>query len=390
MIQVTNKADCCGCMACASACPKQCISMQEDDEGFMYPVVNHSLCIDCNLCQKVCPVINQGRAEDPLTVYAAINTNEQIRMSSSSGGIFTIIAEKIIADGGAVFGARFNDKWEVIHDYTETAEGLSAFRSSKYVQSRIGDSFTRAEAFLKQGRKVMFTGTPCQIAGLKSFLRKEYQNLLTVDLICHGVPSPKVWRTYLGNLLSGYEPNGKHIQIKSINFRNKESRGWKKFNLVIKASEDNKGNPSTLLSEPFYKNVYMSAFLANLSLRPSCYACPAKAGKAGSDLTLGDFWGVQNILPTFDDDKGCSVILSHTGKGEEIIASLHIDKQTVDYSDVVINNPSIKDSVAIPANRNFFFSEIQKDKTISEAWDNTTSRSLAKRVQRLIYRQFSK
>ena len=151
--------------------------MQEDEEGFLYPVVDKEVCVDCGLCEKVCPVLNQREERKPLEVYAAFNKNEEIRMQSSSGGIFTALAEQIIQEEGVVFGARFNEDWEVIHDYTETAAGLSVFRGSKYVQSRIGDTFNQAEQFLKQGRSVLFSGTPCQIAGLKLFLRKEYENL---------------------------------------------------------------------------------------------------------------------------------------------------------------------------------------------------------------------
>ena len=197
MIQIVDKSQCCGCTACVSVCPKQCIAMQEDEEGFLYPVVDTSLCIDCNLCQKVCPELHPMNTRTPLHVYAAKHKDEQIRLASSSGGIFTLLAEKVIDEGGVVFGARFNASWEVVHDYTETKEGLTAFRGSKYVQSWLGNCFSKVRSFLSEGRKVMFTGTPCQVAGLKQYLRKEYDNLLTVDVVCHGVPSPKVWRMYL-------------------------------------------------------------------------------------------------------------------------------------------------------------------------------------------------
>lgn len=197
MIHITDKRDCCGCNSCVQRCPKSCIRMREDDEGFLYPEVDESVCIDCGLCEKVCPVIHQARENRPIVVCAAKNKSEEIRYQSSSGGVFTALANEIIREGGVVFGAGFDENWEVKHDCTETVEGLSAFRGSKYVQSRIGDSFKKAEQFLKIGRTVLFSGTPCQIAGLKRFLRKEYDNLLTVDFICHGVPSPGVWREYL-------------------------------------------------------------------------------------------------------------------------------------------------------------------------------------------------
>ena len=197
MIDILNKKDCCGCSACVQKCPKQCISLKEDNEGFLYPQVNQQECISCGICKKVCPIINPNEKRTPLQIYAAINKNEEIRRQSSSGGIFTLLSEEILKEGGVVFGARFDENWEVKHDYTENVKGLVNFRGSKYVQSRIEDNYKKVETFLKQGRKVLFSGTPCQIAGLKRFLSKEYDNLLTVDFICHGVPSPKVWRLYL-------------------------------------------------------------------------------------------------------------------------------------------------------------------------------------------------
>ena len=197
MINILNKKDCCGCNACVQRCPKQCIIMQTDNEGFLYPIVDATTCIDCGLCEKVCPVINQTEPQEPLKVYAAYNKNEDIRMQSSSGGIFTLLAEEIIKKGGVVFGVKFNKDWMPEFGYTETLEGLSTYRGSKYVQAIVGDAYKQAEEFLKAGREVLFSGTPCQIAGLKRYLRKEYDKLLTVDIICHGVPSPKVWNMYL-------------------------------------------------------------------------------------------------------------------------------------------------------------------------------------------------
>ena len=240
MIQLVDKSLCCGCTACASVCPKQCITMQEDEEGFLYPVVNASLCIDCNLCQKVCSELHHMNVRMPLHVYAAKHKDEQVRLASSSGGIFTLLAEKIIDEGGVVFGARFDARWEVVHDYTETKEGLAVFRGSKYVQSRLEDCYYKVKSFLQQGRKVMFSGTPCQIAGLKNYLRKDDDNLLTVDVVCHGVPSPKVWRMYLNEIIArkskknsvlSHHSNGK-VKIQSIDFRSKSS-GWKRYSFAL-------------------------------------------------------------------------------------------------------------------------------------------------------------
>lgn len=339
MIQVTDKSQCCGCTACMNVCPKQCISMQEDREGFLYPVVDSSLCIDCNLCQKVCPMLHTKEAREPLNVYAAKNKNEQVRLASSSGGIFTLLAEAVIDKGELVFGARFNADWEVVHDYTETKDGLAVFRGSKYVQSRMGNCYHNVRSFLQQGRRVMFTGTPCQIAGLKNYLRQDDDNLLTVDVVCHGVPSPKVWRMYLDEIT---RKGGKNTvlshpimlnrEIHSIDFRSKSS-GWKKYSFALTLSEaqaDGKKN-TVLLSSVFMENPFMRAFLSNLSLRPSCYACPVKAGKSGSDITIADFWGIEEVLPELDDDKGVSLVLSYTEKGQLVLDNLSCECTAVDY-----------------------------------------------------------
>lgn len=212
------KMSCCGCSACLQKCPKKCIEMHEDAEGFLYPEINDDFCIDCGICYNVCPVRNQKPNCKPLAFYASQSKDETLRLQSSSGGIFSLLAEYIIRKGGIVFGARFNEKMELVHEYTETINGLAPFRGSKYVQSKIGDSFKQVEYFLKQGRMVLFSGVPCQIAALKLYLQKEYDNLLTVDVICHGVPSPGVFREYIKYL-------GKGNKIININFRDKHT-GW--------------------------------------------------------------------------------------------------------------------------------------------------------------------
>ena len=285
MIEITNKEQCCGCSACVHICPKHSISFYEDKEGFLYPQVDLETCVDCGLCEKVCPVINKESEREPLEAYAAKNDNESIRLKSSSGGIFTLLAEKIIDEGGVVFGARFNEDWEVVHDYTDTIEVLEPFRGSKYVQSCMGESYRQVENFLKADRNVMFTGTPCQIAGLRRFLRKDYMNLLTVDIICHGVPSPLVWRKYLETKTK--EQCDAVPLLTGVSFRDK-SAGWKKFSLVLKFSTElDGGEQVTTMSSIFNDNDYMRAFLSNLSLRKSCYNCPAKSGKSGADITIG-------------------------------------------------------------------------------------------------------
>ena len=348
MIDIKNKQDCCGCSACVQRCPKQCIMMAEDNEGFLYPQVDTSKCVDCHLCEKVCPVINQDEARTPLKVYAAKNSDDDIRLKSSSGGIFTLLAEQTIKGGGVVFGACWDKDWNVKHDYIDNISDLQRFRSSKYLQSVIGDNYLKAEQFLKTGRKVMFTGTPCQIAGLKHFLRKEYDNLLAVEIICHSVPSPGVWQQYLTTRLHTLKWN--KSDIRNISFRDKKT-GWKTYSFVI---ENNDGNSFSELSN---KNAFMRGFLADLYTRPSCHACPAKQLRSGSDLTLGDFWGIESLMREIDDDKGVSAIIVNSDKGKQVLHNINVELYEVQYDELTTRNPALVKSFPITPKRIEFFKE---------------------------------
>lgn len=380
MIEIVEKSDCVGCEACVQRCPKQCIVMKEDAEGFLYPQIDIEKCIDCGLCERVCPVINQGEPRKPLVAYAAKNQDESVRLSSSSGGVFTALAEYVIAQGGVVFGARFDESWNVVHDYVETIEGLSAFRGAKYVQSRIGQSFLRAETFLKQGRMVLFSGLPCQITGLKKFLRKDYDNLITVELFCHGVPSPMVWKRFLEE-----EVAIPHIRLKSISFRDKVS-GWKNYSFFY-SQED--ANGVQLHRMPFAKNLFMRGFLADLYLRPSCYHCPAKQFKSGSDLTIGDYWGVKLAHPELDDDKGVSAVLVNTDRGAAILQAVQqVSLYASTFENVVKCNPALMKSAQEPAKRPLFF-ELLNQYKVSEIVVKLTHISFLCKMQRKIRRKLS-
>lgn len=380
MIEIVEKSDCVGCEACVQRCPKQCIVMKEDAEGFLYPQIDIEKCIDCGLCERVCPVIHQGEPRKPLVAYAAKNQDESVRLNSSSGGVFSALAEHVIAQGGVVFGARFDKSWNVVHDYVETIEGLSAFRGAKYVQSRIGQSFLRAETFLKQGRMVLFSGLPCQITGLKKFLRKDYDNLITVELFCHGVPSPMVWKRFLEE-----EVAIPHIRLKSISFRDKVS-GWKNYSFFY-SQED--ANGVQLHRMPFAKNLFMRGFLADLYLRPSCYHCPAKQFKSGSDLTIGDYWGVKLAHPELDDDKGVSAVLVNTDRGVKILQTVqHISLYASTFENVVKCNPALMKSAQEPAKRPLFF-ELLNQYKVSEIVVKLTHISFLCKMQRKIRRKLS-
>ena len=389
MIEIKDKKDCCGCHACVTVCAKRCITMQTDNEGFLYPVVDKDACTDCGLCEKVCPVIHQAAPVEPQATYIAINRDEEIRQQSSSGGIFTLLAEQVIAEGGVVFGARFDKDWSVIHSWTDTIEGLAAFRGSKYVQSRIGDSYREAREFLKQGRKVLFLGTPCQIAGLRKYLRKDYDHLLTVDFICHGVPSPGVWQRYLDDLRFELRAErGEGINavplsmdelpvITGISFRDK-TNGWKKFGFLLRYAVSEAASNSVSSSaikeekeflQPFPENPFMRGFLADVYLRPSCYACPAKSGKSGSDITIADAWGIDSFAQEDDDDKGACYVLENTSKGTTYMGLFSFEQHHLDVDVVKQYNPAYVISVKPHPKRSRFFKQYttrREDMTISK------------------------
>ena len=341
-----NKDHCCGCSACAQECPNQCIIMKEDSEGFLYPVVDTNVCIGCLKCEKVCPCINQAEENEPLVTYATINFDSVIRCKSSSGGAFYYLANKIIKEGGVVFGVRFDDNWNVIHDMAIDVNGLHQFMGSKYVQSRINDCFKKCKEFLLKGIKVLFVGTPCQIAGLRGFLKKDYKNLITVDIICHGVPSPMVWQKYVKEVSRGRK-------ISNIAFRDKED-GWYNYKITLNSLNGN------IYSCCYRDDPYMQLFLSDYTLRPSCYNCSAKSGRSGSDITLGDFWGVDVLAPSMYDGKGTGLMLVSTVKGKTfLLDSCELKIKEVDFQNAISHNKAWKESSPLPSSRELFFRQIK-------------------------------
>ena len=359
MIDIRDKSQCCGCEACVQRCPKHCIALVEDAEGFLYPKVDASVCVDCGLCEKVCPVINQSDERQPQAVYAAINPDSDVRQSSSSGGIFSALADAVLSQGGVVFGVCWDKEWRLVFDYAETRDDLYRFRGSKYLQAHIGDAYIKAEQFLKSGRQVLFTGTACQIAGLKKYLRRDYDNLLAVDIICHGAPSPQVWKKYLDEQLRLIEQNrGSRYQIESINFRDK-TIGWKNYNFSIGLKKAD-GEVEYFI-QPSSQNIFMRGFLRDFYLRPSCYSCPAKSGKSGSDITLGDFWGINQLKPEIDDDRGVSAVMVNTARGASWLGGLSLEQYSMSYDDVCRYNPALVRSVACPPQRIKFFERYERE-----------------------------
>ena len=417
MIRIVDPSRCCGCSACVQRCPKQCISLREDAEGFLYPEVDASLCVDCGLCEQVCPELHPDAERQPLQTFAAVNPDAGVRLASSSGGVFTALAEQVIDAGGVVFGAAFDAHWEVRHRCATTREELAAFRGSKYVQSVIGDTFLQTERFLKSGRRVLFSGTPCQIAGLRRFLRRDYDLLLCVDFICHGVPSPGVFRAYLAEEMTKLARQGEKkysfafstipsipkadalaarlgCRIEDIRFRDK-TNGWKKFRFVLslsKASAAGEKIPFCALTDDesptsscFTENAFMQAFLRDLILRPSCYACPAKCFRSGSDLTFGDYWGVEHEAPHLDDDGGTSVVFVNSERGQHFLSSLPFAFHSQPFERVHAHNSSISASVNRPINRKFFFMMLRRS-GFFRALGATTNPSLPFRLWRKLYR----
>ncbi len=302
-IKISRLENCCGCTACAQACPKHCITLQQSREGFVYPAVDETSCVDCGKCKLVCPVLHHDEGNKPITILAEKNKDERIRKTSSSGGVFYELAKAFIHDGGVVYGCALDDNMVARHIRVDAEQELVKLQSSKYVQSDMGQTMHDIKKLLDSGESVMFSGTPCQTAGLRNYLQKDYQNLFVIDVLCHGVPSPKLFADYLEIL--GEKFGGKPV---SVNFRNKQ-RGWKR--LYMEVCFDN-GKRHYIYSG---YDRYEGMFLNNISLRPSCYECKFTSAFRYGDITLGDFWGIGKIHPEWDDDRGISVVMLNTPKG---------------------------------------------------------------------------
>ena len=343
---ITDYAKCYGCGACVCACPKQCISMVSNDEGFLYPSIDSSACIHCQKCSVVCPINNDLPKTNYFAVYAAVNKNADERNISSSGGVFLPLAKWIIHSGGIVFGAAFDDAFELEHTYAETEEELKKFCGSKYLQSNLRHSFSDVEKFLLQGKTILFVGTPCQVAGLKKYLGKDYEGLYTVDFICHGVPSPTLWKKYVRSLHSG--------KPKDISFRDKSS-GWKDYSVRINFEKKDYFCPNT-------KDRFMELFISEYPLRESCFSCAFKDHKSAGDLTLGDFWGVDSIFPNLDDDKGVSLVLVNTEKGCALFDHIsdQITRIETTYAQAVSRNKSAFTRPQRNSRRDLYLKSIKK------------------------------
>lgn len=314
--------ECCACTACQSVCPQNAISMRADVKGFLYPKIDPERCKECGLCRLVCPM-KRNAPEEKLAVplpdfYAVKHRSDEIRMRSSSGGMFTAVSDWILEQGGAVYGAAFDDNFMVCHRRAATKAERDAFRGSKYVQSDLGDVFSQVKNDLTGGRTVLFSGTPCQTAGLSSFLacgKTNAERLYLCDLVCHGTPSPQIFNDYLAKVKRKY-----NSAIQSLAFRYKPA-GWRTQAIKIE-----------FCNRKFYQSsaaddIYYRLFLPNIILRPSCHHCPFASLRRPSDLTIGDFWGIEKAMPEFEDEKGVSLVLVNTEKGRRLFQAV---KPTLD------------------------------------------------------------
>ncbi|BCZ48241.1 F420H(2):quinone oxidoreductase [Clostridium gelidum] len=375
MIKINSKKECCGCAACNNICPKQCINMKMDEEGFLYPKVNEEKCTDCGLCEKVCPMLNINIYDMKPGIYACKSKDEEIKFKSSSGGVFSVIADYVLDNNGIVYGAGFNEEFEVMHMMIDNKQDLQKLRGSKYLQSDINESFEKVKEYLKENRLVLFSGTPCQIAGLNNYLNKSNDNLILFDIVCHGVPSPGVFKSYLCYIKDIFKEN-----IVNINFRAKE--------LAIQALKITFANSKVYLKNSG-DDLYYKAFLSNLILRPSCYNCKSNNFRSGSDITVADYWGASTKFSDYDEKKGVSLVITKTKKGKELFNLLY-DKFEVVESELehaIKYNPNIIKSCSVHSNRDKFFIEYKKNRTpINNLMMKYTKECFTKRVLRKVKR----
>ena len=342
---------CCGCSACEQVCPKQAISMKENKNGFSYPVIDDSLCVDCGLCVKKCQYLTDSNIietrKEP-KVYAVISENTEALKRSSSGGAAYVLGETVIENNGVVFGAVYSDEMEIVHRKIEKKEDLKYVQGSKYAQSKIKDSYKQAEECLKKGQKVLFTGTPCQIGGLYNFLGKDYEELYTMDIICYGVSSPGIFKEYIK-----WKENKTKGKIKSINFRSKIDRWgisvteieYRDRKKLVKYSDD----------DEWYKT-----FLSHIATREACHSCLYTNLQRKSDITVGDFWGIEKYKPDLNCEKGLSKVMINTEKGEKIF------KQCKDgvWNEEMVLESAIRPNLQHPPKKNEkrdrFFEDYEK------------------------------
>lgn len=380
MPKLATKEYCTGCTACASVCPKGCISMKQGEDGFLYPEVAESKCVGCGLCEKTCPIImpRENREAFPVA-YAAYTKDEAVRMESSSGGVFTELARWVLARNGAVFGAAYDDAFEITHICVEDEASLAKLRGSKYAQSDLSGVFCDVNKRLQKGQQVLFSGTPCQVAGLKVFLRKEYENLLTVDFVCHSVPSPMAWKAYVE-----YRANRDNggIAPECINLRSKQT-GWSRYRYSNLFRYGDGHSYAAQSGDSLYMKLFGGGYINRLS----CASCQFKGYSRVSDLTIGDFWGIWNMHPEMDDDRGTSLVLIQSDRGAAVWKDIEdrlIAKQ-VTLEEASRENPAMLRTSQPHPRREEALEMIASGKIGEcEGWFLTPKTTLAQRIKRKI------
>ena len=370
--------------------------MQPDEEGFAYPHVDESLCVNCGLCERVCPSLHPKAPREPLSVYAAKAKDDALRKESSSGGIFSLLARRILAQGGIVFGATCDLKTGVVHHVAAHNEDeLAALRGSKYVQSDVRETYREAKAALEANTPVLFSGTPCQIAALRAFLNSptltSHANLFLVDVVCHAAPSPLAWQKFLEKRVAVLAQGRGSARaegpiFRRISFRRKNC-GWKRYSLSLRFANDKE-----YLAD-IRADTFLRGFLSELYNRRSCHQCAAREGRSGADITLADYWRVHETFPQLDDDKGTSLVLVHTEKGRVLWQSLagQVEAVASTLADAVRTNPSIVRSAPPSPKRAKFFKLLTRGKDFDWIVEHLLHRplwrrcaSFAKRVLRKV------
>ena len=349
MISRLNKVDCCYCGACGAGCPRGSISYVQDREGFYYPEIDMGACTECGQCERVCPPLHPFGREDPIGAFACKHKEPHIRRASSSGGVFHALAEHVINRSGVVFGAVMDAQNQCIHTHVTDMKDLPKIMGSKYVQSYLGDTFHKVKEFLSQSKLTLFCGTPCQVAGLKHFLGINNGNIIYVDLICHGVPSPGVLNRY-----REYVEGIKKIRVKEMRFRHKDKQWNLMDSMVIRDEHDQISRTKS--------DQYLSGFLANYYLRPSCGECKANGYRSGADITLGDYWGGCLKLKEFDDGQGVSAVIIRSAKGAEIYGEVSsgLDAVPADIAHIARFNHNLEGSSKHHPGRAAFFDDYRK------------------------------
>lgn len=376
MIKITDKSKCTGCSACYSACPISCIQMKKDEEGFYYPLADASKCIRCGKCEKVCPVLNEHKPDTNVRkVYICQNKSIEVRKDSTSGGVFSALSQYVIDRGGIVFGAEFDDKFCVRHGSGETSEDLGKFRGSKYVQSWMGDTFKAVQDELKKDRWVLFSGTPCQVAGLNAFLGKKYEKLVLMDIVCYSISSPGIWEQFL-------EKIGKSIpidQVAKIKFRDKTKYGYE-YTLMTFYDKNGK----VLNSEGPESNPMLRSFVSNTSTRPSCYDCKFKTVDRVSDFTVWDCYNIYKYDKGMDDNQGTSHLIVHSSKGISMLDEIghYLSLQEVNAKQAIASEPAMTECAQPSEMREKFFATYKTGDNVFNSFFQYTRKVKLERILR--------